>query len=147
MPLTKEDNERITKEVICETRKQFEKAGFKVPAIAKELALIAFSDAADFVTVDKYGNVKAKSLKKIKDKSRIIKKIKYKKELVGGTLEIEWYDKLEALGMGIEIIGIKKPKEIKLNGSLTIDTAGAKQKLIDRVAIIIKRRGKGSGAK
>jgi hypothetical protein len=153
MTLTGEENSSIKQEVICETRKKFEEAGFTVPHIAKELALIAFSDMADFVQIDAEGSTKPLSFAELKkNKSRIIKKIREKRRILNGkaddtiledTFEFELHDKLEALGMAIEIIGIKKPKEIKLNGNLNLDIAGAKQKLAARIAVIAKRRGEG----
>lgn len=150
MKASDENSIKAGREVICETRKQFEKAGFTVPKIAEELALIAFSDMADFVQVDEQGSTKPLSFDELKkNKSKTIKKIREKRRILNGkdddtiledTFEFELYDKLDALGMAVEIIGIKKPKEIKLNGNLTVDTAGAKQKFLDRLAIIRKRQ-------
>ena len=77
------------KRIMCETRRQFEKAGFTEIKIAKELAGMAFA------RVD---------LKKLQP-----------------------HDKLQALGMAVDVIGIKKPAKIDVNhkGAITIN-------LIDR---------------
>lgn len=150
--LTPEENEKINKEVICETRRQFERAGFKVPKIARELALIAFADMADFIQVDAEGSVKPLSFLDLKkNKSRIIKKIREKRRILNGkeddtiledTFEFELHDKLEAIKLAVEIIGIKKPLKVDLNGKLNIDIEGAARKLADNIAAISKRRGK-----
>ena len=81
------------KQVMCETRRQFEKAGFTEIAIAKTLAGIAFH------------------------------KVDLKK--------IQMHDKLQALGMAVDVIGIKKPVKVDLNhkGEIKInliDRFGAK---------------------
>lgn len=152
--LTPEENSNINQGVICDTRRHFERAGFKVPRIARELALIAYSDMADFIMVgdNKLSTpIPINELKK--KKSRIIKKLKSKVKILhkkeGGNkvleheLEYELHDKLHALNMAIEILGIKKPLKVDLNGKLNIDIASAKRKLIDRVNVIAKRRGAG----
>ena len=151
--LSPQENDKITQEVICETRKQFEKAGHRVSTIARELALIAYSDIQDYVEVGRDGGAKIVPLDELKaHTSRAIKRIKetstgggkFKKRMV----EFELHDKLEALKMAIEIIGIKKPVKVDLNGRLHLDITGAKQKLIDRIALITKRRrAKGSPRK
>ena len=81
------------KQVMCETRRQFEKAGFTEIAIAKTLAEMAFHKI---------------------DLTKILP-----------------HDKLQALGMAVDVIGIKKPAKIDINhkGELKIniiDRFGAK---------------------
>ena len=73
------------KEVICETRRQFEKAGFTEIAIAKTLAEMAFHKI---------------------DLAKILP-----------------HDKLQALGMAVDVIGIKKPAKIDVNhkGAININ--------------------------
>jgi hypothetical protein len=129
--LTPQENEQITKEVICETRRQFEKAGWKVPRIAKELALIGFSDIQDYVIVDEGGALQVLPLDTLKkNKSRAIKKVREKtiiteskdgeKIYKTSIVEFELHDKMDSLRLGVEIIGIKKPKEIKLSGTVNL---------------------------
>ena len=91
--LSPADNERINKPVMCETRRQFEKAGFTEIAIAKTLAEMAFHKI---------------------DLAKILP-----------------HDKLQALGMAVDVIGIKKPVKVDLNhkGEIKIniiDRFGAK---------------------
>jgi len=106
------------KQVMCETRRQFEKAGFTEPAVAKELALIAFSDLKDYVIV-KHGKMK---LRPLNNKSHVVKKIKI---LANKMVELELHDKLQALGMAIDVIGIKKPVKLDVNHSGSIMAAVA----------------------
>uniref|UniRef100_A0A6M3K644 Putative terminase n=1 Tax=viral metagenome TaxID=1070528 RepID=A0A6M3K644_9ZZZZ len=104
--------------VMCETRRQFEKAGFTEPAVAQELALIAFSDLKDYVIV-KHGKMK---LRPLNNKSHVVKKIKI---LANKMVELELHDKLQALGMAIDVIGIKKPVKLDVNHSGSIMAAVA----------------------
>lgn len=124
--LTTEQNENIEKEVVCETRRRFEAAGFKVPKIARELALVAFSDIQDYVTVNEGGELQVLPLESLKkNKSRVIKKIREKTKITksedgqklfkNSSVEFELYDKLDALKMAVEIIGIKKPAKVDVN--------------------------------
>ena len=106
------------KQVMCETRRQFEKAGFTEPAVAQELALIAFSDLKDYVIV-KHGKMK---LRPLNNKSHVVKKIKI---LANKMVELELHDKLQALGMAIDVIGIKKPVKLDVNHSGSIMAAVA----------------------
>ena len=127
------DSVTAGKRVMCETRRKFEKAGFTEKAIAEELSLIAFSDMADFVQVDEQGSVKPLSFHDLKKKkSRIIKKIKEKRRILNGkdddtiledTFEFELYDKLDALGMAVDVIGIKKPvkHDVNLNQPIVVE--------------------------
>jgi hypothetical protein len=131
--LTPEQNEKINKQIICETRRQFEKAGFTVPKIAKELALIGFSDISDYLTVNEGGAIEIipfKDLKKLKSKA--IKKIREKTVITESkdgeviskisTVEFELHDKLQSLGMAVDVIGIKKPvkHDVNLKGDLNL---------------------------
>ena len=82
---TREQEEKIVSDIFNETRMAFEKAGFTAKAIAEELALIGFSDMADFVQVDEQGSVKPLSFDELKkNKSRIIKKIREKRRILNG---------------------------------------------------------------
>lgn len=118
-------------EVMCETRREMEKAGFTVKKIARELALIGFADMADFIEVNEdTGAVRVKSLDVLKSKSRIIRKIREDRTirensdgssvLVHDQFTFELHDKLDALGKAISILGIQKPQKIDMNvrGSL-----------------------------
>ena len=121
---------------MCETRRQFERSGFTEKAIADELALIAFSDLKDYVTVDEGGAMQVLPLKTLKNKkSHVIKKIKETSTIgeskdgavifKNSKVEFELYDKLEALGMAVDVIGIKKPAKIDVNHSGSIMAAVA----------------------
>lgn len=126
--LSAEQNEKINGEVICKTRKQFERAGFTVPRIAKELAGIAFADITDFVDIDEIGVVRAKPVDEWPTgKGRLVKKIREKRvirtekgtkdkpdgdQILDATFEFELHDKLDALGKAIAVIGIQKPTKV-----------------------------------
>jgi hypothetical protein len=129
--LTLEEKQDNIKEVICDTRRQFERAGHKVHKIARELALIGYSDIADYVTVDEGGALQVLPLDTLKKhKSRAIKKIREKTIITESksgdelyktsTVEFELYDKLSALNLVVEIIGIKKPLKIEHSGTVNL---------------------------
>ena len=119
--------------VICKTLLAFEKAGFTVRKIAKELALIAYSDIQDYVKINEGGLIEAFPLDTLKPgRSRAIKKVKEKRRILNtpgdkedtildATYEFELYDKLEALRMAVDIIGIKKPAKLDVKHSGAID--------------------------
>ena len=129
------------KQVMCETRRQFEKAGFTEQKIAEELAIMAFSDPANHAEIAEGGELRFKTFKEQGSKRRAIKSIKEKTviteskdgEKVFKTSTVEWtmQDKLQALGMAVDVIGIKKPVKVDLNhkGEIKIniiDRFGAK---------------------
>jgi len=153
--LAPEDNERINKEVICETRKEFERCGHSVSKIAKELALICYSDPANHCDIAEGGELRFKTFDEQGDARRALQSLEEKtviteskdgKELYK-TSTVKWklHDKLEALNLTSEIMSIKKPKEIKLNGNL--DVRGAKQKLVTRINTVVKQRAKRANTK
>ena len=119
-------------EAKCETLTSFRNNGFTDRKIAKELALIAFSDIQDYVTVDEGGSLQVLPLSDLKKhKSRAIKKIKEKatiKESNDGkstvrysSLEFELHDKLEAIKTAIDCMGIKKPAKYDVNIAGRVD--------------------------
>ena len=56
--------------------------------------------------------------------------------------------RLEAANIASGFFGLKQDKvKVDLNGKINLDIAGAKQKLLDRVNAIAKRKGKGRGDK
>ena len=115
------------KEVICETRRQFEKAGFTEQKIAEELAIMAFADPANHAEIAEGGELRFKTFKEQGKQRRAIKSIKEKTviteskdgEKIFKTSTVEWtmQDKLQALGMAVDVIGIKKPVKHDLNVS------------------------------
>ncbi|HOX60053.1 MAG TPA: hypothetical protein PLC99_24520 [Verrucomicrobiota bacterium] len=117
---------KAAEKAICDTLTSFRSSGFTDRKIAKELALIAFSDIQDYVTVDEGGSLQVLPLSDLKKhKSRAIKKIKEKatiKESNDGkstvkysSLEFELHDKLEAIKTAIDCMGIKKPSKLDVN--------------------------------
>lgn len=126
------DSIKAGQEVICDTRKQFERAGHKVPKIARELALIGYSDIADYITVDEGGALQVLPLDTLKKhKSRAIKKIREKTVITESkdgetlyktsTVEFELHDKLHALNLVVEIVGIKKPLKVNHAGNVKVE--------------------------
>jgi len=113
-------------EAKCDTVASFRNSGFTNRKISKELAIIAFSDIQDYVAVDEGGALQVLPLDNLKkNKSRAIKKIKEKttiKESNDGnatfknsSVEFELYDKLEAMKIAIDCLGIKKPSKLDVN--------------------------------
>ena len=116
------DTKQIQQEVFPHTQAAYKKAGFTSKKIARELALIAFSDMKDFVQVDEQGSVKPIAIDSLKSKSRCIKKIREKRRILNGkdddtilddTFEFELYSKLDALSMVVDILGHKAPKQVQ----------------------------------
>ena len=129
--LQDEKTKEISQEVICDTKRQFERAGHRVPKIARELARIGYSDIADYITVDEGGALQVLPLDTLKKhKSRAIKKIREKTIITESksgdelyktsTIEFELYDKLSALNLVVEIIGIKKPLRVEHSGTINL---------------------------
>ena len=126
--LTPEQTEEINQEVMCETRRQFEKAGFTVPKIAKELAIIAFSDPDDFVEVAEGGELRFRTFKEMGRKRRAIKSISEKTVITENkdgerlyktsTVDYELWSKPDALKTAIEVIGIKKPAKVDVTHNM-----------------------------
>ena len=129
------DSVAAGKQIMCETRRQFEKAGFTEKRIATELALIAYQDPANHAEIAEGGELRFKTFKEQGSKRRAIKSIKEKTviteskdgEKIYKTSTVEWtmHDKLEALGMAVDVIGIKKPAKIDVNHSGSIMAAVA----------------------
>lgn len=106
-----------------------EKAGGTFPKIARELAAIAFSDIADYVTVAEGGKVSPIPTNQIpKKKRKVIKKIREKRRILNGkeddtildqTTEYELYDKLDALKYLCRLRGDDVQK-VQHDGQLTV---------------------------
>lgn len=132
--LTKEQNDKINDEVKCETRLAMEKAGHSMPKIAKELAIIAYSDPNDYYIIDEGGAITLKPLKGLKKKSRAIKKIREKTniaELADGSMvfkkssvELELHDKVDTLKFSATLMGMVKPtpQDHRHTGTIIVDT-------------------------
>ncbi len=118
-------------EVISETEQAFKKR-FPAGKLAKEIALIAFSDMKNYVKVDEQGMVTAISLEELKAGcSRVIKKIRQRSKIIPAkgeeprdvleaVIEFELWDKEEALRLGAEYSGYKPAAKMEhdLSGSL-----------------------------
>lgn len=101
--------------------------------VINELALIAFSDMADYVTVDTDGSVQVKPFEQMPPgASRVISKLKERRRILGSgegdgkdvildsILELAHHDKVAALmGLG-KHFGIFKEK-IEVSGALTLE--------------------------
>jgi hypothetical protein len=107
-------------EVKADTVRSFTRHKFTPEKISKELSLLAFSDMKDFIEVDTDGSVKAISFDRLKGgRTRVIKKIRERRRILSkadgdtvleSTFEFELYDKLGALELGAEIVGVKTNK-------------------------------------
>lgn len=103
--------------------KAFEKAGFTAEKIAKELAIISFSDMKNHVEIDEGGALQALTFKEMKQHSRAVKKVKEKTVITESKkgdelyktsqIEYELYDKLKAIDMAVCIMGIKAQEDAK----------------------------------
>jgi N-acetyl-beta-hexosaminidase len=128
--LTQEQKEKINQEVICETIRTFEKAGFTDCKIARELAIIAFSDPTNHVDIAEGGELQFKTLQEQGKARRAIKKIREKTIITESkdgerlnkisTIEFELHDKLDALGKAISVKGIQKPAKVDHTGNINV---------------------------
>lgn len=128
--MEKQDSVSAGQLVMCETLRAFKRAGHTPPKIARELASIAYSDITDYVTVAEGGEVKTiptsdiskrkrKAIKKIKEKRRILNSAgKDDDVILDQTTEYELYDKMDALRLVTEVLGIKKPAKVEHSGAI-----------------------------
>ena len=139
----------IRDEIMSATQQEVERqCGPGGKKLIKELKDIAFSNMADFVDVDDYGIVRAKSLDEIKrSKSRLIKKIREKRvikstsegdQVLDSTFEFELYGKIDAIIELIRLGGYRaaERKELTGPGGGPIDVAVRNQvakQLLDEV--------------
>lgn len=125
--LSRDQSEAIRREVFNETQIAYERAGFKARKIAKELAVIAFSDIKNYLSVNDDGTLKINTLDTLKkNQSHAIKKIRERSVSVvsakgeaistTSTVEFELYDKLKAIEMGAEYAGLKPAAHVKVGG-------------------------------
>jgi len=141
----------------CDTVQIFRKEGVTARKIAQEIALVAFSDMADFVQVDEAGSIKPIPFDLIKKgKTRIIKKIRERRRILEGkgpkddvilddTMEIELIDKMDALRLGAECLGLKKPVQIQGNVNAQLELDEDLKLFVEM--IIGNRKGKVKGKK
>lgn len=130
LKLTDEQNKKINEEVIDDTRRCFERAGFTPSKIARELAIIGFSDPADIVDVAEGGELQFKKFDEMGKKRRAIRKIREKTVITESkdgeqlyktsTVEFDLHDKLDALGKAMGCIGITKPVQHEHAGNIKV---------------------------
>lgn len=128
----KTKEEQAAEIAISKTVAAMKRQGHSFDKIAKELAIIAYSDIADYMKVSEGGAIEAIPLDSLtKNKSRAVKKIKEKttiKESLDGdsifkesNLEYEFYDKPKALEFAASLMGMETvPQKVLLGveGSL-----------------------------
>jgi hypothetical protein len=91
-------------------------AGHTPLKIAQELAIIAYSDIKNHVTINEGGDMQAIRLEHMGDSSRAVKKIKEQTKITESTdgtrlfkdsrIEYELYDKLDALKFAAALMGM-----------------------------------------
>lgn len=107
-----------------------EKAGGTFAKIARELAAIAFSDIADYVTVAEGGELSAiplqtisrrkrKAIRKIKENTKITESSDGTRLFKDSRVEYELYDKLDALKYLCKLRGDEVQK-VEHQGNLTV---------------------------
>jgi hypothetical protein len=124
----KEKSRKIGREVMEETncifRREFHKAGFTAAKMAKEQAIMAYSDPADYAEIGEDGSLRLKQFQEIGEKRRAIKKIK-EKTTIGESkdgsvifktskVEYELWDKQQAHDFAADVLGIRADKKLKL---------------------------------
>lgn len=141
--------QQVNNAAACDTVQIFRKEGVTARKIAKEIALVAFSDMADFVQVDESGSTKPIPFNQIKQgKTRIIKKIREKRRILEGkgpkgskdddvvledTFEFELIDKMDGLRLGAECLGLKKPVQIQGNMTQQIQLDEDLKQFVDMI--------------
>ncbi|MFA5728510.1 MAG: terminase small subunit [Candidatus Neomarinimicrobiota bacterium] len=138
-----DEGRAISEEIFNKTQQAFEKAGFTADKIAEELALIAFSDMADYVVIDDGGAMQAIPFDEMKKgKSRVVKKIREKTQITENRdgseiyktsqIEYELHGKLKALDEGICIMGFKAPEKVELKIDIASELEAARQRVKSR---------------
>jgi len=108
--------EAAANKIAEETKAIVEKAGAKLPRLAKELVRIALSDIADYVEVSDDGSLvctstqdipraKRAAIKKIKEHTRITESADGEKIWKDSRIEYELYDKLSAITTLLKLRG------------------------------------------
>jgi len=139
----------IKDEIMSATQQEVERqCGSGGKKLIKELKDIGFSNIADFVEIDTFGIVRAKSLDEIsRSKARLIKKIREKRvikstaegdQVLDSTFEFELHDKIASIIELIRLGGYRaaERKELTGPGGGPIDVAVRNQvakQLLDEV--------------
>ena len=124
--------EQAANNAISKTVLAMKRQGHSFDKIARELAIMSYSDIADYITVSEGGAIEAIPLDALlKNKSRAVKKIKEKtiiKESADGstifkesTLEYELYDKQKAVEFSASLLQMETAPErhtVGIEGSL-----------------------------
>lgn len=131
------------KETRSETIQLLDKAGLTDEAIFKELALMGFSDIADYLTIDEGGALQAKTFEEMeKGKSRAVKKVKERTTITenkdgshifkNSQVEYELHDKIEPLKIAIAIKGLKAPEKLEIKTDIAEELAKARLRAKER---------------
>lgn len=123
--VTSQEKEKIRDEVMSETQKAFVKAGFTAERMAKEYAIMGFSDPADHSEIAEGGELRFKTFEEQGEKRRAIKKIKEKTTIAESKdgniiyktsiVDYELHDKKGTLDTVVGIMGMKAPDKIEMN--------------------------------
>jgi hypothetical protein len=141
--VTPQREDEIVKEVLSSTQEAFKKAGFTAETIAEELALIAFSDMADYVSIDDGGALQAIPFEEMKKgKSRVVKKVREKTTITenkdgshifkNSQVEYELHDKLGAIRDVIGVLGLKAPEKLEIKTDIAEQLAAARARVKGR---------------
>jgi len=126
-------------------RAQASQKGLTPARLIEELKIIALSDIADYVEIDKDGTLAAKPLTDLKAKSRAVRKIKEKTTVTEkadgtvitrtSTLEYELHSKLDAIDAAMKIHGMKAPerREVSAEVKHAPDLPPEMQSVIDAI--------------
>jgi phage terminase small subunit len=88
-----------------------------------ELASIAFSDIREVIDVDAEGTISLKDLKDLPP--HVAASISEIKQTTGKStsLSVKFWNKNEALGMLMRHMGMEAPKEVNINGSVSLEVS------------------------
>ncbi len=124
MPISVDEVNKSTEQTCFSTLAS--KLGLTPKKLIQETKIIAFQDPADHFDVDKDGDLQIKDFKEQGRKRRAIKKIKQKKVVTRSkdgeeiytttTTEVEFHSKDTAIGFGMAIHGMAKPKKHEVAG-------------------------------
>jgi hypothetical protein len=108
--------EAAAESIVAKRMQDMEKAGARFPRLVRELVSIAFSDIANYVTVDVDGSLVCKptqkitkpkraAIKKIKEHTRITESADGEKLYKDSRVEYELHDKLSAINTLLKLRG------------------------------------------
>lgn len=126
-------NKPLVQAAINEKLQQFENAKFlDKNRIIKEHNLLAFSNIADFLKINEYGQPEITLDNADREKLSAIQKLKITNGLVGTTIELKMYDKQVSLNYISKLVNLEQIDPVSITGDDNLDLDAKYQKLLEQ---------------